>query len=77
MELAPEITEQLAEIRTRVRRDGGATVGGAELRLLCPDELPVSEQFSRIAAIAEKEGWSFAFMPGGAVRFGTYQRTAA
>ena len=66
------VEAELAVLRATVARDGGATVGCDELRLLCPDYLSVSEQFGRIAEIAQKEGWSFAFLPDGTVRFGSY-----
>ena len=67
---------QLVAIRSIVQRDGGATVGCEELQLLCPDHLSVSEQFMRIAEIAQSEGWSFAFLPDGSVRFGGYARAS-
>lgn len=66
---------ELARIKSDVARNGGATVGCEELRLLCPDYLSVSEQFMRIASIAQTEGWSFAFLPNGTVRFGAYAKT--
>ena len=68
----PETEAQLVAIRAAVKRDCGATVGCEELRPLCPDHMSVPEQFRRIAEIAEKEGWSFAFLPDGGVRFGSY-----
>jgi hypothetical protein len=68
------VEAQLAAIRLIVARDRGATVGCDELRLLRPDHLTVSDQFMRIADIARKEGWSFAFLPNGTVRFGTFAR---
>lgn len=70
------VEAEVAAIRLIVRRDGGATVGCDELRLLCPDHLTVSEQFMRIAEIAQQEGWSFAFLPDGTVRFGSSARRA-
>ena len=66
------VAQQLERINAEVARDGGATVGRDELRVLCPDSLSVSEQFMRIASIAQKEGCSFAFLPDGTVRFGSY-----
>ena len=66
----------MVEIRERVSRDGGATVGCDQLRILCPDHLSVSEQFMRIAYIAQLEGWSFAFLPDGTVRFANYGKPA-
>jgi hypothetical protein len=69
---AVALLSRIVRIRAVVRRDGGVTVDTEELRLLCPDSLTVSEQFMRIASIAQAEGWSFAFLPGGSVRFGAY-----
>ena len=66
------VVQQLERINAEVSRDGGATIGRGELRILCPDSLSVSEQFMRIASIAQKEGCSFAFLPDGTVRFGSY-----
>lgn len=68
------IAAQVAKIRLAVEENGGATVDCDDLRVLCPDELTVSEQFMRIAEIAQREGWSFAFLPNGAVRFGAYAK---
>lgn len=69
------IAEELIRIKAEIERDGGATIGCDELRVLCPDYLTVSQQFMRIASIAQKEGWSFAFLPDGRVRFGSYLAT--
>ena len=69
----PALMQQLERIKADVARDGGATVGCEELRILCPDYLTVSEQFMRIASIAQREGWSFAFQRDGSVRFGSYE----
>jgi hypothetical protein len=66
------IEAQVAGLRSAVERDGGVTVSCDELRILCPDYLTVSEQFMRIAAIAQEERWSFAFLDDGTVRFGSY-----
>ena len=67
------VVQQLERINADVARDGGATVGPDELRILCPASLSISEQFMRIASIAQKEGCSFAFLPDGTVRFGSYE----
>jgi hypothetical protein len=73
--VANEETEaELRLIRAKVRADGGFTVGCEQLRVLCPDHLTVAEQFARVAEIARQEGWSFAFIGGGAVRFGEYRK---
>ena len=68
------IAAQVARIREEVIRDGGATVGSDDLPILCPDNFTVSEQFMHIATIAKNEGWSFAFLPDGSVRFGSYPK---
>ena len=70
---APAYTEQLAFLRLQVREHGGASVDRVGLRHLCPDYLSVSGQFMRIAEIAQMEGWSFAFLPDGSVRFIAYE----
>lgn len=70
MQERTEIEAQLIAIRAAVRRDGTVAVACQELSVLCPDDMSVPEQFQRIAEIAEKEGWSFAFLGDGGVRFG-------
>jgi len=67
-----EVEAELARIRAEVLRSGGTSVGGDQLRVLCPDELSAPQQFARISAIARHEGWSFAFLPNGSVHFGSY-----
>ena len=74
IELETETEEELVRIRAEVERDGGSTVGCEQLRILCPDHLTMAQQFLRIAQIAQKERWSFAFLSNGAVRFGTYKK---
>lgn len=69
-----QLQEQIARIREQVIRDGGCTVGCDDLRILCPDYMSISEQFARIAEIARRESWSFAFLPDGSVRFGAYAK---
>jgi hypothetical protein len=76
IKLEADVLEQVDRIRAEVERDGGSTVGCDDLRILCPDYLTVPEQFERIAHIAQKERWSFAFLPDGAVRFGSYDPAA-
>jgi hypothetical protein len=66
------LAAQLVELRAAVAADGGVTVGCEQLEILCPGYLSVSEQFARVAYIAQKEGWSFAFLTDGSVRFGAY-----
>jgi hypothetical protein len=63
---------QRASIRAEVERSGGCIVQPTEMSLLCADELSVAEQFDCIAAIAREEGWSFAFLPDGAVEFANF-----
>ncbi|CAN5595608.1 hypothetical protein BH18VER1_BH18VER1_04780 [soil metagenome] len=69
---ATTIEAEVAKIRENVRANGGFTVDPQQLRLLCPDELSVAQQFACIAAIAQHEDWSFAFLPSGEVHFGSY-----
>jgi hypothetical protein len=69
-----QLERQLGDIKALVQRDGGATVGCEQLRILCPDYLSISEQFMRIAQIAQRERWSFAFLQDGSVRFGSYAK---
>jgi hypothetical protein len=66
------LLNQLARLKAEVERDGGTTIDSEERRLLCPDSMTGTEQFMRIAGIAQREGWSFAFLPDGTVRFGAY-----
>ena len=61
---------EIDAIRAEVCRTGIATVGGEQLRFLCPDHMSVPEQYRRVAEAAAREGWSFAFLPDGTVRFG-------
>jgi len=63
---------QVAKIRTAVARRGGFTVDCGWLRLLCPEELAENQRFAHIAALAQREGWSFAFLLDGSVHFGAY-----
>jgi hypothetical protein len=58
-------------IRAEVGRVGCCVVQPQQLRLLCSDELTMAELFACIAAVSREEGWSFSFLPGGAVEFGT------
>lgn len=69
MQESSQVEAQLSAIRAAVVRTGSATVGCEELTLLCPNHMTVPEQFQRIAEIAEREAWKFAFLIGGAVRF--------
>ena len=64
----------MAHIKAVVERDGGATVGCEQLRILRPDALSSAEKFKRIGEIARRDGWSFAFLPDGSVHFGSYAK---
>ena len=66
----PEIEAELASIRAKVSRTGGTIIEADRFALLCPAHMSVPEQFRRIAELAAEEGWSFAFLPDGRVRFG-------
>ena len=64
------IEHEVDAIRQVVKREGGCTVTCDELQMLCPNHLSVTEQYARIAAIAQQESWSFAFRSDGSVHFG-------
>jgi hypothetical protein len=66
------IAAQVAKIRLEVEQQGGSTVACEDLRYLCPEEFTAHEQFMHIATIAQRNGWSFTFLPGGSVRFAAY-----
>lgn len=61
--------EQVERIRAAVARDGASVVACKDLRVLCLDETTQMRQFQRVSDIAQQEGWSFAFLPDGSVRF--------
>ncbi len=75
MQLNEEIAELVTRLKSEVELHGGVTVTGEELRILCPDNLSASDQFMNIATLAHDESWSFAFLPDGTVRFGSYLET--
>jgi hypothetical protein len=56
-------------VRQEIQEHGESVVGCAELRVLCPDEVPASTQWNAIAKIAKSEGWSFTYFPDGSVAF--------
>ncbi|HEV2094966.1 MAG TPA: hypothetical protein VGQ82_00530, partial [Chthoniobacterales bacterium] len=60
---------QVSNIRATVDRKGRCRVGCEELQILCADGLSFEQQFLRLAAIARREQWSFAFEPDGTVVF--------
>lgn len=68
---------EIGKIRAEVRKRGGFTVSCEQLRILCPDELTSPQRFAAIAAIARREGWSFAFLRDGSVHFGGYDGALA
>lgn len=70
---APQsISDEITKLRSQVARDGGCTIEASRLERLCPGARNAGQQFLQIAAIARAEGWSFAFLRDGAVRFGSY-----
>ncbi len=71
---AAAIAKQVARIRFEISRDGRSTVDCTDLRILCPEEFTVSQQFMHIAEIAWQGGWSFAFLPDGSVEFGSVEK---
>jgi hypothetical protein len=56
-------------VRQEIQEYGESVVGCEELRVLCPDEVLVSNQWNTIAKIAMSEGWSFTYLPNGSVAF--------
>ena len=65
----PTLKSQIERIRQEIQEHGESTVGCEELRVLCPDEVPASNQWNAIAKIAMSEGWSFTYFPNGSVAF--------
>jgi hypothetical protein len=63
------LQSQVDNVRREIQESGESIVGCEELRVLCPDEFPPSTQWSAIAKIAMREGWSFTFFPNGNVGF--------
>lgn len=66
------ISDELTKLRSRVARHGGCTIERAAVERLSPGARNAGQQFLQIAAIARAEGWSFAFLRDGSVRFGSY-----
>jgi hypothetical protein len=60
---------QVEKVRQEIQEYGESVICCEELRVLCPDEVPVSTQWSAIAKIAMSEGWSFTYFPNGNVGF--------
>lgn len=65
----PTLKSQVEMVRQEIQEYGESVVGCAELRVLCPDEVPASTQWNVIARIAKSEGWSFTYFPNGSVGF--------
>jgi hypothetical protein len=65
----PTLKSQVEIVRQEIQEYGESVVGCEELRVLCPDEVPVSTQWNAIAGIAKREGWSFTYFPNGSVGF--------
>jgi hypothetical protein len=65
----PTLKSQVERVRQEIKEYGESVVGCAELRVLCPDEVPPSNQWNAIAKIAMSEGWSFTYFPNGNVTF--------
>jgi hypothetical protein len=65
----PTLKSQVANVRREIQEYGESVVGCEELRVLCPDEVPVSTQWDAIARIAKSENWSFTYFPNGSVGF--------
>ena len=65
----PTLKSQVERIRREVKDTGESIVGCEELRVLCADDVAVSDQWDAIAKIALNERWSFTFFPDGSVRF--------
>jgi len=65
----PTLESQVDIVRREIQECGESVVGCAELRVLCPDEVPASTQWNAIARIAKSENWSFTYCPDGSVSF--------
>jgi len=65
----PTLQSQVEIVRQEIQEYGESVVGCAELRVLCPDEVPASTQWNAIARIAKNENWSFTYFSDGSVGF--------
>jgi hypothetical protein len=65
----PLVRTQINQIRRNVQIDGESFTTCEELRVLCPNEGTFTRQLSRVTEIAQREGWNFAFLTDGSVRF--------
>ena len=64
-----ELEQQIRAIRLKISSDGGCDLRSEQMPVFCPEHLSIPEQFARVAAIARRERWSFAFLPDGRIRF--------
>jgi hypothetical protein len=65
----PTLKSQIEMVRREIQEFGECVVACAELRVLCPDEVPAITQWNAIARIAKSENWSFTYCPDGSVSF--------
>jgi len=65
----PTLKSQIEIVRQEIQDSGESVVGCEELRVLCPDEVPASNQWTAIAKIAKSENWSFTYCPDGSISF--------
>jgi hypothetical protein len=63
------LQSEIERIRSEIKGSGESIVACEELRVLCEEEVPVSDQWNALAKIAINEKWSFTFFPNGSVRF--------
>ena len=64
----PQLKTQVEQIRRTIVSDGECFVSCDELRVLC-DNVAYTTQFDHVSDIAQHEGWNFAFLKDGSVRF--------
>ena len=69
MRCQPLIKTQINQIRRAVQIDGESFATCEELRVLCPNEGTFTRQLGRVTEIAQEQGWNFAFLTDGSVRF--------
>jgi hypothetical protein len=65
----PLIKTQINQIRRNVQIDGESFATCEELQVLCPNDATFTRQLERVTEIAQQEGWNFAFLTDGSVRF--------
>ncbi len=69
MPIRGPVKAEIDRIRRNVQHDGEGFANCDTLRVLCEDQGTYSHQLDRIADNAEQEGWSFAYLTDGSVRF--------